>query len=61
MTTLSAALLLLFACGVREIPEHLKPDAPPSTVMSIPVVDLPTALAATLNGDPQRPRRVVGL
>ena len=52
MTTLSAALLLLFACGVREIPEHLKPDAPPSTVISVPVVDLPTALAATLNGDP---------
>ncbi|MBK9647802.1 MAG: hypothetical protein IPO67_22040 [Deltaproteobacteria bacterium] len=37
---------------MREIPEHLKPDAPPVTGMSVPVVDLPTALAATLNGDP---------
>lgn len=57
VTTLSAALLLLFACGVREIPEHLKPDAAP-VAAPIPVVDLPTALAATLAGDPlaRRPR-----
>lgn len=57
VTPLFAALLLLFACGVREIPEHLKPDPAP-VAAPVAVIDLPTALAATLHGDPlaRRPR-----
>lgn len=57
MPSLSAALLLLLACGVREIPEHLKPDAP-TAAQAVVVEDLPTAFAVTLAGDPlaRRPR-----
>jgi len=52
--------VLAAACGPKEVPPHLRPDTVQDEVTSEEVVDLPSALAHILQGDPLARRTTAG-